>query len=88
MGEATITKVEFHIPEETVAKYGNRLFITKEELDNYRKRGGRPAEKKPMVLSLSNIKKYDNPIRVAKAVIMAGLNIRSCFQEFLRFIDS
>jgi len=72
LGEATIKTIEFLTPEEIITKYENRLFITKEELDNYRNQRNRPPEKKLMVLSLSNIKKYDRPRKTSKTVTMAG----------------
>ncbi len=72
LGEATISNIEFLTPEETIKKYEERLFISKEELDNYRNQRDRPSEKKLMVLTLSNIKKYDSPLRTAKTVTMAG----------------
>jgi len=51
VGEATIRTIEFLTPEEVIAKYGDRLFITKDELDNYRKLRCRPPDRKLMVLN-------------------------------------
>jgi hypothetical protein len=72
VGEATIEAVEFLTPDEIIARYENRLFITKEELDNYRKLRDRPPDRKLIVLSLSKIRKYDRPRRMPKVVTMAG----------------
>lgn len=72
VGEATIGTIEFLTPEEVIAKYGDRLFITKEELDNYRKLRCRPLDKRLMVLSLYNTRRYKEPFRTSKPVTMAG----------------
>lgn len=83
-GEATIRTIEFLTPEETVGKYEKRLFITREELDNYRNQRDRPPEKKLMVLGLFGVKRYDKPRRTLKAVTMAGQTLsKSEYKELL-----
>ena len=72
LGDAIIIAIESLMPDKIIFKYEDRLFITKEELDNYRIQRDRPADRKLMVLILSNIKKYDRPHRMLKRVSMAG----------------
>lgn len=72
LGEATIKAIEFFTPEEIISKYEDRLFVTKNELDDYRRRRNRPLDKKLMVLSLSNITRYEKPFRTLKSLTMAG----------------
>jgi len=84
LGEATIKTIEFITPKEIITKYEKRLFITREELDNYRRLRSRPLEKKLMVLSLSNIKKYDKPRKTSKAVTMVGQTLsKTEYKEML-----
>ena len=72
LGEAIVQVIEFLTPKEAAAKYEERLFITNEELENYRKQRGRPPGKKLLVLRLTNVIRYDKPHKLSKAVTMAG----------------
>ena len=72
LGEAIVQVIEFLTPKEAATKYEGRLFIANEELEDYRKKEGRPPGKKLLVLRLTNVKKYDKPHKLSKTVTMAG----------------
>lgn len=42
------------------------------KLENYRKQRDRSLDKELLVLELSNVRRYDKPHRILKAVTMAG----------------
>lgn len=70
LGEGTIKTLEFLIPEEIVSNYGKRLFISDDELIRYR--GNRSAERKLLVVTLSQVHRFTKPVKTPKYVTMAG----------------
>jgi hypothetical protein len=56
-----------------VKEFGDGLFITPAELDKYRM--DRPKSKKLLVLHLSQIRRYETPLKSPKVVTMAGCTL-------------
>lgn len=75
IGEATINSLEYLVAQEILRKYGDRLFITAEELNNYFRKRNRPADKELLVVILKQIKMYKKPYKLKKPLTMAGLNL-------------
>ena len=73
VGEATIDGVEFLKPEDALAKYQNRLFLTKDELMSYvTSQKDRTKDKPLLVMTLRNAKRYPEPVEVKWPVTMTG----------------
>lgn len=73
VGEGIIEKTEFLTPDESLLKYGDKLFLNKEELENYTaKQSGRTSTKKLLVLSLTKVRKYTKEIRYPRPLTMTG----------------
>lgn len=69
-GQAEIINVEFLKPDDLLAKYKNRVFITPQELEDYR--GTRSSDKELLVLTLSKVAKFDTPLKPLKPITMSG----------------
>ena len=67
VGEGVITNVEKLDPEIAWVRYGERIFLGKEEYDNYVKRSPISDEKRKMVevtaFTISDLKRYKEPIK-------------------------
>ena len=79
VGEAKIKKIELiDDPMKVFEMYGDRVFLTKEELKEYVKsqeRWGRKKEKKKkkwLVIELEDIRKYNKPIKPKRFVPVGG----------------
>lgn len=73
VGEGIIEAVEFLTPDEVLAKYDDKVFLNKEELREYvLLQPCRTSSKKLLTLTLSKIRKYNNPIRIGKPITMTG----------------
>lgn len=73
VGEGTIDKIELLTPNEALEKYGDKLFLNKEELTEYTKhQPKREPSKKMLVLSLSKPRKYPQGIKYKRPITMAG----------------
>jgi hypothetical protein len=73
VGEATIKANEFLTPLEALEKYGDRVFLEKEELIEYASRQPlRTMSKKMLVLVLAKPTRYSNRIMYEKPMTMAG----------------
>lgn len=72
IGEGVIEKIEFLLPIEVYKKYGNDLFLNKNELFDY---AGIRKSKKMLTIKLNNIRKYDIPVSFPKSITIAGLYI-------------
>jgi hypothetical protein len=69
VGEALITGIETKASKDVLADFGDRLFLTRQEIEHY----ARNRQSKDMlVLILSKLKKYPAPIRLKRPVTMAG----------------
>lgn len=84
VGEATIKRIILiNDPMKFFETYGDRLFLTKEELKDYLKTqekwGSRDNKKKKgqwMAIELKNIKKYDKPVKPKRFVSVGGQYLR------------
>jgi len=83
VGEAKIKEIKLiDDPMKVFEMYGDRVFLTKEELKEYVKsqeRWGRKTEKKRkkwLVIVLENIRRYDKPIKPKRFVPVGGQYIR------------
>ena len=83
IGEAKIKNVQLlDDPMKVFEIYGDRVFLTKEELREYIKsqeRWGRKGSKKKrpwMVIELEDIRKYDEPIKPKRFVPVGGQHIK------------
>ena len=72
VGEALIREINFLTLKEITLQHFERLFITKNELENY---VGYRKNKKMLVITLRDIKKYDDPICLKNPVTMTGLYV-------------
>lgn len=73
VGEGKIEEIYFLTPSEALEKYGNRLFLNEEELQEYTlQRPSRNASKRMLVLVLSNLTRYSKPHRFRKPITVAG----------------
>jgi len=75
VGEGLVQSVEFLTPEETLAKYGNQLFLSKEELIAYGNSRPRNPSRKMLVLVLEHLTKYKRRITYPKRMTMAGARL-------------
>jgi len=83
VGEARIKDVKLiDDPTKVFELYGDRVFLTKEELKEYVKsqgRWGRKSErkrKKWLVIELEDIRKYDKPVKPKRFVPVGGQYIK------------
>ena len=73
VGEGIIDALYFKTPEEVLKKYGDKLFLTRDELYDYaRSQPTRPLTKKMLVLVLSGLRKYSDAIKYPRPMTMAG----------------
>jgi len=73
VGEGTIQAIEFLAPSEAMEKYGDKIFLDKDELWKYATRErGRTLTKKLLVLVLSKVKTYSPPLKWKKPITMNG----------------
>ena len=75
IGEATIGEMEFLEPGVLVAKYGERLFLSRDELVKYVNQREKPGGKKLPVFVLKDSIKYPRPFKMKKSLTMAGLTL-------------
>ena len=83
IGEAKIKNVQLiSDPMKVFEMYGDRVFLTEEELREYIKsqeRWGRKGSKKKrpwMIIELEDIRKYDKPIKPKRFIPVGGQYIR------------
>ncbi len=82
VGEARIKDIKLiDDPMKVFEMYGDRVFLTKEELREYvrsqERWGRRTKKKKPwMVIELEDIRKYDKPIKPKRFVPVGGQYIK------------
>lgn len=68
IGEGKIEKIELLNLEQILEKYEDDLFLTKKELYSYS--DGR--EKRPVVFTLKNPRRFNNKIKLKKPITMSG----------------
>ena len=83
VGEAKIRNIKLiNDPMKVFEMYGDRVFLTKEELREYvrsQERWGRKGSKKKrpwMIIELEDIRKYDKPIKPKRFIPVGGQYIR------------
>lgn len=69
VGEARIREIGLGTPDDVLSKFGDKLFLSKDELDSY---VGDRRTKKILILSLDDVKKYTTPLTLQKPVTMMG----------------
>jgi len=69
VGEARIGQISDGTVEEVLAKFGNDLFLTRNELELY---AGNRIRKRMLVLVLEEVKHYTAPLKLGRSVTMAG----------------
>jgi len=73
VGEGIIETIEFLTPNEVLEKYGDRVFLNKNELMVYATRQPkRTLSKKMLTLTLSKLRRYPLGIKYERPVTMAG----------------
>jgi hypothetical protein len=83
-GQARITNIEFLKPSELLSRYRTRLFVTEQELEDYR--GTRSIDKELMVLTLSKVQRFDTPLKPLKPITMSGWTLSK--SEYEAQLDS
>jgi len=81
VGEAKIVEITSGTIEEALAKYGEDLFLTRIELEDY---AGDRKTKRMLALVLEDVKKYTVPLRPNKSVTMAGQYMTKSMYDDLR----
>jgi hypothetical protein len=73
VGEGIIEAIEFLTPNEVLEKYGDEVFLNKDELMEYiMRQPGRTASKKMLTLILAKLRRYPPGIRYEKPITMTG----------------
>lgn len=78
VGEATVKDIGMMKIDEIYKKYGDRVFITREEARNYsrplkdRGKGGPARDVTFLVLELSDVRKFDKPVKPKRFVTAGG----------------
>jgi len=73
VGEGIIEAIEFLTPKEVLEKYGDKVFLNKDELMEYAMRQPkRTFSKKMLTLTLSKLRRYPTGIKYERPVTMAG----------------
>jgi len=76
-GEGVIKKIEQLQPNEAWTRYGNRIFLTNKEYDDYVSRSPL-AKRKPraiMVYVLYQLRRYEKPVPSSRRMTVAGYYI-------------
>jgi len=90
VGEAVIKTIEFLTPIRVLEKYGDNVFLNRDELMKYAsQQSSRTISKKMLVLAISKPKKYARGITYEKPITMAGEYLTkerysSLFQEKMK----
>jgi len=73
VGEGTIDALEFLTPNEALEKFGDRLFLDKDELTKYTMhQPTRTLSKRVLVVTLSKLRRYPPGIKYERRMTMAG----------------
>ena len=75
IGEGRIKALERTTPDAALAKYGERLFLTKVELAAYSGSRHRTPRSTFMVFSLDSVREFGTPVARTKPLTMAGLTL-------------
>ncbi len=83
IGEGTAESVELIKPEEAIKKYGKRLFLDPDEINEYL-RGKRKASK-VLVVVLKNLKRYKRGYKPRRFITVAGKRLtESEYKEIVK----
>ena len=69
VGEAKIVDITDETLEEALWEISDRLFLTREELERY---AGERGARKMLVCVVSDVKRYNTPLRFDRSLTMAG----------------
>jgi len=73
VGEGIVEKAEFLSSEEAISRYGEKIFLSRDELTAYtRQQPSRDSSKKLLVAVLTKLTKYKKGIVYPKLITMAG----------------
>ena len=72
VGEGLAQSIEFLSPDETLEKYRDQLFLTKDELLAYARSRSRHPSRKMLVIVLESLSKYKRRITYPKRMTMVG----------------
>lgn len=92
LGEATIRNIEMMKLDEIYRKYGERVFITKEEARNYskplrdRRGGGSPRDVTFLVLELEDLRKYEVAMKPRRFITVGGKYLTKQEYESIRAV--
>ena len=76
VGEGTIQKLELLKPSEALEKYRENLFLSEEELEEYRHhRSDRPPTKELLVVVIRDLRKYSKSVEPEKPITMTGRRV-------------
>ncbi len=85
VGEGSIDNIEFLAPANLLERYGDRLFITREELTDYtQSQPLRTNSKELFVAVLRKVRKYAVPVTHPGPITMAGMYItKDAYKQIL-----
>jgi hypothetical protein len=84
VGEATISAMSTETANDVVSKFGDALFLTSKELDEYAKNR---QDRKMLVLILKSSKRYNRPMRIGKPITKAGRYMTDELRRTLTTVD-
>jgi hypothetical protein len=85
VGEATIVEVGAATAEDAIARFGDDLFLAKEELERY---VGVRKKKRMLILVVDRPKRYRNALRLEKPITMTGQYMTKNMHESLASHDN
>lgn len=85
VGESPIRSISRLTPSEAIRRFGERLFLDKNELEAYSMRWKRPPNTEMLVFELRDIRRYPVPLQITASVPPAG---RPLTQEIYEAIIS
>ena len=87
-GEGVIERILFLTPDEAFARYCDKVFLNKDELKQYTSmQPKRDSSKKMLVLVLSKLKRYSQPVRFKQPITMAGQYLtKEEYKELLKMV--
>lgn len=73
VGEGVVENIEFLTPDTVISKYGEKTFLSRDELIAYTaQQPSRNSSKKMLVVVLAKLKKYKKGIVYPRPITMAG----------------
>jgi hypothetical protein len=81
VGEARIKEIKMRTADEVLADYGDELFLSKQELENY---VGNRRTTKMLTLLLDEARRFSTPLKLAKSVTMGGQYMTKSMYQALK----